>query len=147
MDCKRQTPKQEYDSRKGITLFEVVLALAIFMGAMAAITQVLKSGSMASIRAQLTSEAVIRCEGKLSEVTSGVLPMQSMQRSPFDDDPTWQWTLNVTETGIPYLLEVETVVEHSSSQGVVDGSYRLKRLMRDPLVFEEAALAAQGEEL
>ncbi|MEW4487722.1 hypothetical protein AB1L42_06545 [Thalassoglobus sp. JC818] len=131
--------------RSGISLFEVVLALAIFLGATAVITQILKNGSTAAIRSQLVSEAVLRCERRLNEVASGVLPAQSVQGSPFDDDPDWSWTLNVTETGIPYLLELEMIVEQTNSQGDIAASYRLNRLLRDPLVFEEAALASEEE--
>ena len=147
MDCKRHIALSKQHRRAGITLFEVVLALAIFLGATAAITQILKNGSTASVRAQITSEATIRCESKLNEVASGYLPAQSLQQSPFDDDLTWQWSLNITETGVPYLLEVEVVVEHTDTLNRVDGGYRLKRLLRDPVIFEEAALAAEGEEL
>ena len=137
-----------YDGdRKGITLFEVVLALAIFLGASAAITQILQNGGTASIRAQVISEAVVRSQRKMNEVTSGVQPAQSVQQSVFEDDPRWQWTLNVVETGVPYLLEIQVVVEHTNSEGQVDGTYQLNRLLRDQVVFEEAALAASGEEL
>ncbi|TWT49886.1 hypothetical protein KOR42_38380 [Thalassoglobus neptunius] len=131
--------------RSGISLFEVVLALAIFLGATAVITQILKNGSTAAIRSQLVSEAVLRCERRLNEVSSGVLPAQSVQGASFDDDPNWSWTLNVTETGIPYLLELEMIVEQTNSQGEIAASYRLNRLLRDPLVFEEAALASEEE--
>lgn len=125
--------------RRGITLFEVVLALAIFLGATAVIGQVLQNGSRAATKAQLTSEAILRCERRLNEVLAGVLPLSSVQKTPFEDDPAWQWSVNLAETEIPYLVDVEVVVAHLSSRGLENVSVRLNRLLRDPQIYADAA--------
>lgn len=129
----------------GITLFEVVLALAIFIGAFTAIGQVLRTGSRAAIRAQLSSEAVLRCERKMNEVLSGVTALEAVQRTPFEDNPNWIWTLNLLDSGTPNLLQLELIVERAGTGGQSATSYRLTRLMRDPQIYVDAA-AAQTEE-
>src|SRR5690606_17451270 len=75
--------------RRGISLFEVVLAFSIFLGALTAITQVLRTGSRAAIRAQLESEAVLICEQRLNEVVAGVVPLQGVNRVPLDGKSNW----------------------------------------------------------
>jgi general secretion pathway protein I len=130
--------------RRGITLFEVVLALAIFIGALAAISQVLRVGSRASIRAQLASEAVLRSDYKMNEVLSGIIPLQGAQRTPFEDDPDWLWTLNVVDSGTPNLLLLELTVEHSGTGGDLAASFQLTRMVRDPQIYTDAATATTG---
>jgi general secretion pathway protein I len=131
------------ESRGGITLFEVVLALAIFIGAFAAISQILRNGGQAATRAQLTSEGALRCQSRMNEAVAGVVPLQPSQNVPFEDDPRWQWSLNVYDGPVPGLLEVETIVAHPGSRGASDIEVRLVRWIRDPDLFFEAALSAE----
>lgn len=125
-------------------MFEVVLALSIFLGATAVIGQILRNGGEASIRAQLTSEATIRCEARMNELLSGILPLTTTQNAPFEDDPDWYWTVSILDTGIPYLLEVAVIVQHLDRSGVPNATVRLDRLMKDPVLYEEAALLDDG---
>lgn len=134
---------QSDESRRGITLFEVVLALAIFIGAFAAISQILHNGSHAGVRSRLTSEAVLRCQSRMNEAIAGVLPLQPAQNVPFEDDARWEWSLNIYDGPVPGLLEVETIVAHPGSRTASNVEVRLVRLIRDPDVFLEAAFAAE----
>ncbi len=129
-------------SRRGISLFEVVLALSIFLGAMAAISQVLRTGSRAAVRAQLQSQASLLCDRQMNRVLAGIEPMQSAPQSALDDKQDWYWTLSVTDGALPSLLQVQVTVSHSSSNpfGVVKSE--LTRLVRDPQYFVDAASAA-----
>ena len=141
---KRKDPSP---GRRGITLFEVVLALAIFVGAFAAISQILRTGSRSAIRAQLTSEAVLRCERRMNEVLAGVLPLQTAQRVPFEDNSAWLWSVNVMDAGTPNLLQVETLVERIGTGSDSSASFRMIRLIRDPQIYYDAALQSTGEVL
>src|SRR5258708_1867065 len=49
-------------NRRGLSLFEVLIALAIFMGALAAIGQLIATGARGAVFAKLQTQAVIRCE-------------------------------------------------------------------------------------
>ncbi len=142
LNCSTQLDRE---TRKGITLFEVVLALAIFLGATAVIGQVLQNGSRAATRAQLTGDAALRCERRMNEILSGVLPLSSENRAPFEDSGAWVWTVNVLDSEVIGLLKVEVIVEHLSSRGDVNNSFQLTRLIRDPQIYEEAAIIPDGE--
>lgn len=128
--------------RRGISLFEVVLALSIFIGALAAITQVLRTGSRASIRAQLQSEAVLLCERRMNEVIAGVQPLESVDHAPIDDRSDWFWSLKIEDSGTVNLLRLEVAVEHAGKSANNTASYHLVRLLRDPQVYVDAANAA-----
>lgn len=131
--------------RAGITLFEVVLALAIFLGATAVIGQILQNGSRAATKAQLTSEASIRCEKRMNELLSGVLPLTAVQNAPFEDNASWQWSINVLDTSVISLLEAEVVVQHVNSRGAADLTYRMNRYLKDPQLYEDAAILPEEE--
>ena len=132
-------------SRQGITLFEVVLALAIFLGATAVIGQILQNGSRAATRAQLTAEATIRCERRMNELLSGVLPLTTVQKAPFEDNASWVWSVNLLDTNVVSLLEAEVVVEFVRSNGTVGESVTLKRYLKDPQIYEDAAILPEEE--
>ncbi|MDB5339359.1 MAG: hypothetical protein JWN70_4978, partial [Planctomycetaceae bacterium] len=54
--------------RRGLTLFEVLIALVIFVGAMAAIGQLVANGVRAALQARFQTQAAMMCEAKLAEV-------------------------------------------------------------------------------
>lgn len=126
-------------SRRGLTLFEVVLALGIFLGAAAALSQLVSNGSRAAVRAQLLTEAAFRCESKLAELLSGVEMLQDTAARPFDDQPmSWEWSAAVSEGSLPDLLQVTVTVRHLREGVPDDVSFTLDRLVRDPQVFVDA---------
>ncbi|HWL09469.1 MAG TPA: hypothetical protein VNQ76_13760 [Planctomicrobium sp.] len=129
-------------SRRGLSLFEVVLALAIFLGATAAITQVLRTGSHASIRAQLQSQAALFCDRQMNRVLAGIEPMESVPTGSLDGHPDWKWSLNVSDGGVPWLLRLELSVEHTSSNPNAVVKSELVRLVRDPQFYVNAAESA-----
>jgi len=146
MFMKRQC-NQCLRSRQGISLFEVVLAIAIFIGALTAISQILRTGSRAAIRAQLQSEAVLLCERRMNEVLSGVQPLEAVQQATFEQGQNWSWSLNITEGGVVNLLQLEVIVEHTGENDNSKVSYHLTRLLRDPQVYVDAANAASAASL
>lgn len=127
--------------RQGISLFEVVLALAIFVGALAAISQILRAGSRAAIRAQLQSHAALLGERQMNEILSGVTPLETVSQAAFPGLTGWSWSLNVTGTDIPGLLRLELTVEHSSQNPDALARCVFTRLMRDPQIYVDAAEA------
>jgi general secretion pathway protein I len=135
-----------YFHRRGITLFEVMLALAIFLGAFAAISQVIDLGRQASVAGQLENEAVLRAQTKLAEVIAGVEPMSALQGQAFEDDPNWTWGLEMGDGPHVDLLGLTVTVEHVRPNGSIDASYMLTRMVRDPQLFIDAAASASLSE-
>jgi general secretion pathway protein I len=138
----RFRPSRKSDRRRGMTLLEVFLALAIFIGALAVITQIISTGSRAAIQAQLQSDAVLRAESVISEAVSGVIPLQSASGQAFADDSTWTWSLTVAEGTHVDTLQLTAVIDHKLPTGRINAQATLTRLVRDPQVFLDAAGAS-----
>ncbi|WP_437186830.1 hypothetical protein SH668x_000194 [Planctomicrobium sp. SH668] len=129
---------QQWKSREGISLFEVVLALAIFVGAVAAISQVLANGSRAASRAQLQSQAVLIGERVMNEVIAEIVPLSSAAKTPVDGMPKWFWTVDVSNSNVPGLLRVEVITEHEAPTPNSVIKYQLVRFVRDPQAMIDA---------
>jgi general secretion pathway protein I len=126
--------------RAGLSLFEVVIALAVFLVSIAAIGQLISSGVRGALQARLQTQAVLRCESKLSEVVAGITDLQNAREVPYTDDAAWNWSVNLTPGPQEDLYLVEVTVAHSSGSSLGRISFSLTRLIRDP----EAALEAQA---
>lgn len=132
----------ERDSpRQGLTLLEVLLSLGLFLGALAALSQLWYGGVRAAVQARLSTQAILRCESKLNEVVAGAVPLQSTSDTPFDDDASWTWSLQV-DTGLHTDTMLVTVkVSHPGQGGLSSSDYQLRRLIRDPQVWTAAQQA------
>ncbi len=125
-------------SRQGLTLLEVLLSLGLFLGALAALSQLWYGGVRASVQARLSTQAILRCESKLNEVVAGAVPLQSMTDTPFEDDATWTWSLQVLPGPHANVLLLVVNVSHPGQGGLSASSYQLSRLLRDPQVWTDA---------
>lgn len=130
-------------NRRGLSLFEVLLALAIFVAALAAMSPLWTSGMRGGVKARLYTEAVVRGQSKLAEIVAGVEPFQAASGVAFTDDPNWVWSAELTPSDTTDLYKVDVTVSRSATAGVAsDVSFTVSRLMRDPQVFLDAAAAA-----
>ncbi len=116
--------------RKGITLYEVVLALGIFAAAMVALGQSVSTGSRAAIESRLQTQAIMRCQSKLAELISGMEPMQAVSEASFvEGGKEWSWSLDVTDGPHPDLVLLEVTVHYHAG---ADVDYSIRRIVRDP---------------
>jgi general secretion pathway protein I len=127
--------------RSGLTLLEMVLALALFVGAITVLAQVAWNGQRAAVQAKLRTEAAFRCETVMAEVLAGAVPFQSQQGIPFSDDPKWSWGVQIAPGKYPELLHVTVDVEHRSATRTANAGFSLQRWTRDPTLFLAAAAA------
>jgi general secretion pathway protein I len=145
----RQWPRDSTDAtraeRRGITLFEILLALGIFLAAVTAIGQIVNVGSTAATDGQLQSEAVLRCETKLAEIIAGIEPMAGAQGQAFADDARWSWSLAIADGPHADLLHLTVSVTHQRANGNTDAQFALTRLVRDPQLYIDAAARQEVE--
>ena len=133
--------------RSGLTLLEVVISTAVFMAAAAVILNLIRTGTVASSYSQLTTEAAFRAETVLGEILSEVRPMESVGESPFEDDEEGGWFFSVDrESGDDSDLVLLKVRAWFSVQDQTVASVTLDRMVRDPALWEEAAMAAAEAE-
>lgn len=120
----------------GLTLLEVILGLAIFVGSVATISSLVEIGVRASQYTQLMNRATMLAESKSAEVVAGFVLLEGFAGSTFLEDPAWQWQLSSSEGPVPGLKWV-TISVFPSSTGELRGhrdrvQYTLNRLVIDP---------------
>ena len=131
--------------RRGLTLLEVLLALALFLGAMTVLSQLWNGGVRASVQARLQTQAVLRCESKLNEAIAGAVPLQTTPETPFEDDPSWSWRMTVDSDPQTNLLKVTVESLHPGQGGLSNASHQLVRFVRDPQVWVDAQQSTTTE--
>lgn len=125
---------------RGFTLLEMVIAMAIMFGSLTAIIQLITLGQQASLEAQFRTEAVIYAETKLQESLAGAIPLQA-GGGQVEEDPDWQWSLTVDPGSIDGLLVATMTVTRNSKEALGKHVYSIRRMVRDPQTFLDAALA------
>ena len=131
--------------RSGLTLLEIVLSLAIFFGAIAALSQLAWNGTRAAVQARLKTQATIRCDTKLNEVLAGVEPMQSRSSTSFPDDGNWTWSQVVTPSSHPELVQIDLTVSHRGTSRLSSVDVTLRRWAREQAVFVQAVTQEKDE--
>lgn len=143
---QRLLKQQRSSDRNGLTLLEIVLSLAIFFGALAILSQLGWNGARAGIQARLKTQAIIRCEAKLAEVLAGAETLSPKARVPFPDNSAWNYSVTIAETQFPDLLQIDVTVSHSGGTKLANSDFTLRRWMRDPSLFMNAAIQKQQAE-
>jgi uncharacterized membrane protein YgcG len=131
-------------ARNGLSLFEVIIALAIFMASIAAIGQLVSSGVRAAVQARLQSQAVLRAETKMAEVVAGITSLHGASGT-FSDDTNWSWAAASTQSQHEGLYLVEVTVSHAGATTAAKQSFTLRRLIRDPQIALDAYAKEQEE--
>jgi prepilin-type N-terminal cleavage/methylation domain-containing protein len=129
--------KRSNHHRKGLTLLEVVIGLAIFLVSLAAITQLLTVGRDRAVEIRLESRTSLRCQAKMAEIVVGAEALgNGGGYAPFSDDfdKDLQWRMESTPAEAEGLWMVRVwvkadlpggkIVESTLSQMVLDPSIR-----------------------
>lgn len=138
-----QAARARVAARKGLSLLEVVIALAIFMGSIAAIGQLVSTGVRGAVQARLQSQAVLRAESKMAEVVAGITPLHGGSGGVFAEDPSWAWSVQSISGAHEGLYVVDVTTTHHSATTAGNQSYTLRRLVRDPQLALDAYAKAQ----
>ena len=127
----RNRTKRSARSRHGLSLIEVILALAILGVALAIIGEILRQGFISASEARWRSEAQLLCDSKMAEVAAGILPLESSSMTSVESNPDWEYEVDVSSADIDGLLRVQVTVQ----QVAVENNpliFRITRFMPDP---------------
>jgi Tfp pilus assembly protein PilV len=109
-------PSLKVKARHGLSLLEVLAALAIFLLALIGLGQLVIMGGERARDVQDTARATQLAQSKLAEVAAGIVPLGS-QSGNFDEDPDWTWSLEASQNQIPNLWDVSIQVSRKKTDG------------------------------
>lgn len=119
LQCTPLAPRAD-GRRRGLTLLEVVTALAIFLIGVTALYQLIQDSSYRALQVDWKAQASLRCQSKLAEVLIGAVDLQTTDYQAFGEDADnapWMWRVSATEeTGGLYRVTVEVKRELSNGE-------------------------------
>ena len=136
-----KSPINKQTTRSGLTLLEVMIALAILGTSLAAIGELIRIGADAADRATELTTAQFLCDTKLAEIKSGVLPADSIGPIPFEifeTEEPWEYMVLVDSVDDQGLLLVEVTVSQLREDGRPPAMVTLTTWMIDPYMDSEA---------
>ncbi|MCA9214413.1 MAG: prepilin-type N-terminal cleavage/methylation domain-containing protein [Planctomycetales bacterium] len=130
------SPQRE--GRQGMTLLEVVLALAILAISMAFLAQLVGIGIRSSKEARMLTQGQLYAESIITEMVAGSI--QAGGSSTVPNDPNWQYQSQMTATSMDGVVQVVVTLNNVNDE--LGTTITLARLMRDPslaIPVDEAA--------
>jgi type II secretion system protein I len=129
--------------RSGLSLLEVLTALAIFMLSVVVISQMVDSASRTAFRAQKQTKAALLAESKMAELAWGIEPLESTGQQDYaDPEPGWSYSVTVTPENwsntevdgqsLSGLSTVHVTVVWTNPRGTDAIEYTLSRMLLDP---------------
>jgi len=134
---------------RGLSLLEVILAIAILGGALAVIGQLIRIGARSAAAARDLTAAQLYCESALNEVAAGVIEPVAASDMPCDETGEWMYSVAVEPVDDGGLLSVTVTVTQSPDFAVRPVTFSLTRWLIDPAVVQaaeeqEAAMEAEA---
>jgi type II secretory pathway pseudopilin PulG len=123
----------------GLSLLEVILAIAILGGCMAVIGELIRLGARQAEEARELTVAQLLCESTLEEIAAGVIAPEPVGDVPFELDPRWSYSIEVSSLDTPELLQVTVMAQQIDGSREIPLSYTLTRWILDPSVELELA--------
>jgi Tfp pilus assembly protein PilV len=145
--------------RRGISLLEVLVSLAIFMLSIVVISQMVDSAARSAVRSKHITQAGIYCEAKMAEIVIGTQPLSSTGFTSLENaDAGWQYAINcepqtwsnVTSNNtsinglnlVRVTVRFENEVEHSLTRVVLDPQLRVP--IADPTSNSSSSASGSG---
>jgi len=98
--------------RQGFSLLEIVLALAILAGSLAALGEVMRLSDQNAEKARDETQAELLANSVMSEIISGARTLDNVNNATFDmsAEPPWNYSIEVTQTEYSELVSVHICV-------------------------------------
>ena len=127
------TPKRrmrKHLRRRGVSLLEVILAIAILGIALMIIGELIRIGFRSASEARLRSEAQMACDTKMAEIVAGAIALESANGVSIEESPEWVYDVSVEQAAIDGLLLVKVTVRQADADDPM--IFDVSRFMPDP---------------
>lgn len=129
--------------RAGLSLLEVLLAIAILGGSLAVLGQLVQIGSRSAVAVRDLTQAQLLCENKLAEISAGVALPEPVVQEQAEESSEWLYSVETTQVDDLGLLSVTVRVEQDPKLVARPLFFSLTRWMVDPAV-DAAAVEEQA---
>lgn len=129
--------------RSGMSLLEVLAALAIFIFSAYALTQMVEQASTSATKARRLAKAQLLAETKMDEVIAGVIPLSSGGGPITEEVEGWNYNVTVNPESWSSVQDASTnesitgvntviVTVNYSMTGAAPIEYSISRIVLDP---------------
>lgn len=118
--------------RSAFSLLEVILALAILVGAIAVMGELVRLGTLSAAAARDLTGAQLICESKLAEISAGITPAEAVSYAEYELDPTWLYSIETAPANTPGLVILRVTVVQNLAPNQRPVEFSLTRLIQDP---------------
>lgn len=118
----------------GFSLLEIILALAILAGSLAALGEVMRLADQNASLARDESQSQILASSLLDELISGARQLMAVNQVPFEIDtsPPWLYSIALEQTGFSELVAVRILVEQKLDPNLQPARFELIRWLPNP---------------
>jgi len=125
------------DPKRGFSLLEIILALAILTGAIAVLGELARLGLQNARLARDTTYAQLLCQSKMAEITSGAYHPEpiagaSLETSDSPGDSEWLYSIELAQTDLEALLAVRVTVAQALAAEKRPISFSMVQWILDP---------------
>ena len=118
--------------RTGLSLLEVILAIAILGGALATIGQLIRIGARNAAEARDLTMAQLYAESQMNRLASGVELLDAISDAQYDDAGLYVYSVDVGATEQMGVMAVTVTVKQTPGTSIHPVSYTLTRWVADP---------------
>jgi prepilin-type N-terminal cleavage/methylation domain-containing protein len=131
---------------RGFSLLEIILALAILAGSLAALGEVMRLADQNSTLTRDESEAQILASTVMDELVAGARELLAMTQTPFDYETElpWVYSIAIEPTAYEELVAVRVLVEQDTDARLQPARYELIRWLPNPDYIPAAAGGQSG---
>jgi hypothetical protein len=118
--------------RRGLSLLEVILSVAILGGSMAVIGNLYHLGYRSGLKSQLLNDANMIAGSTMAELVVGAIPLESTGDAEVLGNPGWFYSVDIQESMQAGLFLATVVVRRGDEESAIPASISIVRLIPDP---------------
>lgn len=126
--------KKLKSSKSGFTLLEIILALAILAGSLAALGEVMRLAGQNALLTEGETQAQILTASLMDELASGARQLSTVSQASLlpDADPAWLYSIDIQNTQYDQLVAVRVSVEQQLDARLQPAKFELVRWLPNP---------------
>ncbi|HEX4412543.1 MAG TPA: prepilin-type N-terminal cleavage/methylation domain-containing protein [Lacipirellulaceae bacterium] len=130
----RAAATRKRKSSTGFTLLEVILALAILAGSLAALGEVMRLADQTASLTEGESQAQIYAASIMDELLSGARQLENVSQATLNEDDSvpWVYSIETNSTNLDQLVSVRVSVEQKLDARLQPARFDLTRFMPNP---------------